>query len=1432
MAIGDNSAATYRYFVTNLVTNEVLAEIPFKGVSYERVLTGAGTFSANIVSSPETASLSLYESTMPGRTGIYAVRDGICVWGGIIWSRSYNVNERVLEISASEFTSYFHHRRIWKTWGQVFEGNIEVSGSLIKVTLPLGSSYELAPSSTVRLSFLEENAIYTGTYTVLAGGTEVGSEIVPAITKDVFYVSNSGVSGETTLAAMPNGNYSLVTVYVRTNTYDYVRSLISAMSDDFSEVDFANTTIRPAKLITENVIVKRILNGVAILETPEDSSVVPGQSIEVRNVDPLIDGTRVVSSVIDNLVTINRVGGIVPATAIDSKNYTVLSREATKINSQSSLVTISTDGPHKISKGSYVNVESLDLPDSTFKALNVRNKLITEEPPGPTTFNYTVDRAFEMSSIELSKPLATVNSVGKIISRRQVEKVNDKTIATITTLEPVDFQVGETVTISGLKDYGTVVRYKTNNVSVDKPASTDFYINSKPPFHFIGIEDAETSSSEVSISGFVKTSNIISRSMSYVDPNAVFIVTTSTPHKVKNGASVTISGLQDSYRIRSYSFSTANNIATFYTGTKDVSSNHNIQASNVAGKFTVSGLGSVQKFNVISLNQETNGDLTLNTDAVPNLISGTVVELSKVDKDADRKFKVTKISRQNNVTTITTNVAHNLNVGDIFTYGGGRSVGQATTGTFTVKGVSEDKKTFFYDNPSSAAAQNISGSVTLKCLESWSWENDPEVGRGRRTASDGSIFTSLDTMYQGNPNDGFGYEVGAVRFENLEARLPEGVTLSSLISINSLKAELTRRGSVGLNRNTTLYLGLHSSSNLAISTPPVGITGAVAPDSGGWPAGAKRKINLPNNWRQFFLSGVAKGLIIGLQEPTSTYYTGTSEYMGIFGKDSGTNEPTLIVDYTYSSSNFDRDGNNLGIVTAPFYGYDGKYTLHENSNGASIKLFNNTGKVTDGFINVSGSVSVSSLLNKTYSGDEIISKTEDSITVQAPPIGIDVSESELIVGGSQVITEDSIFNQLAPIVINYIDNVSFSYTKIGSYSANVASESVPLGGKVFAPDFSLNIQNKPIIDKVVAEDGLYRVRVGYVDYSSPLADADGTVVIEAESFLDGDHEITSKLDDNSFQFEISDEFEEHDSLPTYGYSTASNNATISYGSYGSFTASSDLGFDFSTFESSDKNVLPESFRGFELLNIGEELEKYTDRLEGFDYRVDCYISPADNSFKRQFVIIPVFPPAVKEYIDAQDGGELAPGESVPIKYFGADKIVFEFPGNISDLQLEESAENAVTRFFMVGNVGDLGDDVSQPYAASADTELLNPSTNSYPWPLLDDDDSSSTIFDENELYNYAERYMEENRPPAGNFAVSVNGSVEPIVGSYSPGDWCSLIINDEFIKQRLSSELEPRSNILLRKINSYSVEVPDSVTFPEKITLQLIPEWQVDKIGK
>jgi hypothetical protein len=68
-------APVYRYFVVDLMSNEVLMEVPFQGVSYERALKNAGEFSGEIPVIEKTRHLGLYENTMPGQTGLYVGRD-------------------------------------------------------------------------------------------------------------------------------------------------------------------------------------------------------------------------------------------------------------------------------------------------------------------------------------------------------------------------------------------------------------------------------------------------------------------------------------------------------------------------------------------------------------------------------------------------------------------------------------------------------------------------------------------------------------------------------------------------------------------------------------------------------------------------------------------------------------------------------------------------------------------------------------------------------------------------------------------------------------------------------------------------------------------------------------------------------------------------------------------------------------------------------------------------------------------------------------------------------------------------------------------------------------------------------------------------------------------------------------------------------------
>ena len=107
---------TYRYLFADLLTNEIIAEIPLTGVSFNQQLNTAGTFQGHILlSGINTYDYNVDASTLPARNCIYVDRNGILVWGGVIWQRSYNSDSQTLSITAREFESYFEKRLITTT---------------------------------------------------------------------------------------------------------------------------------------------------------------------------------------------------------------------------------------------------------------------------------------------------------------------------------------------------------------------------------------------------------------------------------------------------------------------------------------------------------------------------------------------------------------------------------------------------------------------------------------------------------------------------------------------------------------------------------------------------------------------------------------------------------------------------------------------------------------------------------------------------------------------------------------------------------------------------------------------------------------------------------------------------------------------------------------------------------------------------------------------------------------------------------------------------------------------------------------------------------------------------------------------------------------------------------------------------------------------
>ena len=107
---------TYRYLFADLLTNNIIGELPLTGVSFTQQLNTSGTFTARLLlAGINTDAFNLDACTIPGRTAIYVDRDGILVWGGVLWGRTYTSADQSITLTGREFESYFERRRITTT---------------------------------------------------------------------------------------------------------------------------------------------------------------------------------------------------------------------------------------------------------------------------------------------------------------------------------------------------------------------------------------------------------------------------------------------------------------------------------------------------------------------------------------------------------------------------------------------------------------------------------------------------------------------------------------------------------------------------------------------------------------------------------------------------------------------------------------------------------------------------------------------------------------------------------------------------------------------------------------------------------------------------------------------------------------------------------------------------------------------------------------------------------------------------------------------------------------------------------------------------------------------------------------------------------------------------------------------------------------------
>ncbi len=247
---------------------------------------------------------------------------------------------------------------------------------------------------------------------------------------------------------------------------------------------------------------------------------------------------------------------------------------------------------------------------------------------------------------------------------------------------------------------------------------------------------------------------------------------------------------------------------------------------------------------------------------------------------------------------------------------------------------------------------------------------------------------------------------------------------------------------------------------------------------------------------------------------------------------------------------------------------------------------------------------------------------------------------------------------------------------------------------------------------------------------------------------------------------------------------------------------------------SGKTQDTQTWRGFELQNFGDALEGFSDNLNGFEYNIEVGWNLAKDQFTKKLVFRDTPPsqlPVGVEYTGSRPG---------------LDENFFEFPGNILSVGYEDTVDDAGTRQWVVGAQPEPVGEEELPSKRGVWENEAYLSTN---WPMFENIESSShsDVSNEATLDDYARSYGQRSKPPVPAWTVTVNGAMNPHVGTYGPGDWCRLVVTDPFLSQAIDST-GTVTKVLTKRIAEFTVAVPDTEQVPEVVSLTLIDEWNDD----
>jgi hypothetical protein len=123
----------YVYRTVDLKTNVVLEDIDLQNVQFSLKLSDVGDLTGDLPVPESRRGLLLDDATVPGRTGLYVLRDSQPVWGGIIWKRSWSEADAKFRLSCGSWESYAYHVIQSRTLSYANSDQLQIARDLLNL---------------------------------------------------------------------------------------------------------------------------------------------------------------------------------------------------------------------------------------------------------------------------------------------------------------------------------------------------------------------------------------------------------------------------------------------------------------------------------------------------------------------------------------------------------------------------------------------------------------------------------------------------------------------------------------------------------------------------------------------------------------------------------------------------------------------------------------------------------------------------------------------------------------------------------------------------------------------------------------------------------------------------------------------------------------------------------------------------------------------------------------------------------------------------------------------------------------------------------------------------------------------------------------------------------------------------------------------------